>query len=661
MSKLGDIISEKTFVNAYHILRDYYKNQDHHLVDVNLRLIRPYFELLNDRSVKQFYKTYIETDLIYAAPELCMSEIVSVPKNMTGVREYRFMSAFAHITYTAFGLVFVECSVPLIQSLEFKSKGVYSFFPTRFIHGRKNEWEVKNKYREEYANFTNQLVQELEPGDVVIKTDIASYFESISHKKLLELLEEFSPISSLREHNIKDESYEALGFYLDNLMQGKMGVPQGRKNFTSDFFGYFYLVPFDNEVRDLCSSPILDFKACIRYVDDTYIVFKSGNNTNAEINKELLRIEQRISSWLFSTLSLIINPAKTDRIIIATEQEKENFIRENSKSVSQSDQKSVLLRSGKKVDFSDLKKSLEKLRFSNTTRFEIGLLSKDDKESLKFVFSPNFAKAMKKEKNRDDLIYLLNEMDIEVSVDEINLLIPLFVQENDGRFDKLIKKLLISKELEVSDRRIVHIILAFLTQFDAPSQLGKRVKESQVIHDSYGKYLAIILGISIDNTIIARRIEQEFNSKRNRRSFKKHLEFKSDYNKVVFKMIQSAAWNDSLVQAIKLYNYELYLERWDTAFNQLQSVFHEIIKARYALNDNAKIKDISEKLTFLSPKQELVLRKFYDRRNFNPISHPSKKGMPAEKVGQYELNQYRDEILAILQVCFTHWEKEKVL
>lgn len=658
MSSIGTIISEPVFLNAYHILRDYYKNQDNHVVDVNLRLIEPYFELLNDRSVKQFYQTYIKTDLIYAVPELCMSEIVSVPKNMTGVREYRFMSSFAHILYTAFGLVFVECSMPLIESLDFKSKGIHSFSPTRFIHGKRKEWEVKNKYREEYANFTKKLVDEIEPGDVVIKTDISSYFENINHKRLLELLDQFSPTSSLREHGIKEESYEHLEFYLDNLMQSKIGVPQGRKNFTSDFFGYFYLVLFDNEVRSLCESSTLEFKACVRYVDDTFIIFRNKATNNAETNKELVRIEQRISSWIFRSLGLSINPSKTDRRIIANDVEKEKFIREISKSVSQSDQKSVLLKSGGKVTFADLKNSLKKLKFSDTASFKTDLLSKDDKESLKFVFSPDFKKNMKKKKRRDELLELLANFDIEVTVDEINILMPILTQDSDKRFEGLVKNLMNDTTLDIEDRRIIHIILAILTHFKPTNALMRAAKAKNITQDSYGKYLAMTLGIEVRDTPIAERIGREFGFKKNSRIFKKHLEIQSAYNQVIFEIIQRKAWSDSLTQAIKLYNHEIYLERWDTAFNHFQNVFHETMKARYCLADTANIQDISKNLNFLSPKQELLLRKFYDRRNFNPISHPSKKGMPAEKVGRYELEQYRDEILAILQVCFAHWKQE---
>ena len=76
---------------------------------------------------------YIQDEKVYAIPELCMSEIVTIPKSMTGVREYRYMSSFAHILYTAFGLVFVECTSPLIDILNFKERGIFPYFPTRFI------------------------------------------------------------------------------------------------------------------------------------------------------------------------------------------------------------------------------------------------------------------------------------------------------------------------------------------------------------------------------------------------------------------------------------------------------------------------------------------------------------------------------------------------
>ncbi len=661
MSKLNDVISEDIFLNAFHILQEYMSNQGSSLIDTNLRLIRPYFDRLNDRTVKKFYKMYIQDEKVYAIPELCMSEIVTIPKSMTGVREYRYMSSFAHILYTAFGLVFVECTSPLIDTLNFKERSIFPYFPTRFIKrgSGKKEWIVKNKYREEYSNFIKKLELIIEPGDVIIKTDISAYFERINHRKLLTLLDEFSFMSSLRLHNIREDTYDSLEFYIDNLMQGKIGIPQGRKNFASDFFGYFYLIPFDNQISELCVSQHLAFKASIRYVDDTYVVLKKTDETigNKEVNRELLSIEQRVSSWLFDELGLTLNPAKTRRIIITTEAEKTEFIRDTSKSVSQSDNKAVVLRDGKEAGFNDLKEALSKLCFTDDNRFETNILSRDQKESLKFVFSPRFKKLMTKKSKRDEIYEALKSIDIEVAVDDINIISQLFVQDGDARFKKLVIDDIFRKNnyIDLRDRRAVHIILTMLAYFSAPRSLAKNIdKNDTVKSDSYGQYLAIAVECDrskLENSSISRRIEHEFRGHK----FKRYINTTAEYNRVIDKIMHSNMCSGPLIQAIKLYNYEMCQGRWDVAFNQLQSIFHEIMKLKYGLGDGATISDIANKLTFLSPRQELLLRKFYDRRNFNPISHPSKKGLPAEKVGLTELESYRHDILNILDTCFDKW------
>lgn len=61
MSKLNDVISEDIFLNAFHILQEYMSNQGSSLIDTNLRLIRPYFDRLNDRTVKKFIKCIYKT------------------------------------------------------------------------------------------------------------------------------------------------------------------------------------------------------------------------------------------------------------------------------------------------------------------------------------------------------------------------------------------------------------------------------------------------------------------------------------------------------------------------------------------------------------------------------------------------------------------------
>lgn len=89
MKKIGEIISEELFLNAFHICQDYCKTE-YFIQDVNFRLVKNQLITLSDHNVRKFYKRYISNDLVYSLPELFSSDIVSVPKKLTGVREYRF-------------------------------------------------------------------------------------------------------------------------------------------------------------------------------------------------------------------------------------------------------------------------------------------------------------------------------------------------------------------------------------------------------------------------------------------------------------------------------------------------------------------------------------------------------------------------------------------
>jgi len=656
MIRLGDIISEEIFLNSYHTLRDYYSNGQENVIDVNLRLIKPYFSLLSDQTVKQYYKTYVKNELVFALPELSSSEPISVPKHMTGVREYRFMSAFSHILYNSVGIVFAGCSVPLIESLDFKSRGIFAYFPTRFIHNKK-EWKVRNKYREEYSKFSKKIDESIEVGNVVIKIDISGYFENISHEKLVDLLFELSPLSSLREHNIKDDARENIEFYLDNLMQRKLGIPQGRKNFTSDFFGYFYLIVFDNEIRKLCKSNILKFKAAIRYVDDTIIVFETKKIDKAKINKDLLRIEQKIASWLFDNLMLNINPAKTRRQIVRGEKERISFVKDASKSVSLPENKTVILGSGKKVDLADFKDALHKFKFTQDDCFNAKILSSDDRESLKYVFSTQFKDIIKQKTQREAILSILKDIDIELTVDEINILLPMFFDNNVDRFENLLGKLLANEIKNLNDRRLIHIILVATTKLRLPKRLKDAIAKCDLSGDTYAQYLPVMVGIEPKfnpEKSVYNRISNEYLKPRG--MHKRYMTTSTSYNKFVYSLTKNdKILNEALLQALKLFQFECAHSRWDTAFNQLQNIFHELMKSKYKLGDKDSIQNVASKLDFIDSDEELLLRKFYDRRNFNPISHPSKKGLPAEKVNLSEFMDYRDKIVDILNQCLKVW------
>ena len=243
MKKIGEVVSEELFLNAFHVCQNYCQTE-HIIHDVNFRLLKAHLLALSDSNIKTYYKNYVANDLLYSLPELFTSDVVSIPKRLTGVREYRFFAAPSMVLFNAIGLVFVDCCSQVIEQLDFKKKSVFAYYPTKFIQ-KDGEWTARNDYKAEYNAFADKLNAQIEPGDVVLKFDISGYFETISHANLVGLLRTFAPESSLEKHNISKDSSSVFEFYLESLMQKKQGIPQGRKNFVSDYYGYLYLIPFD--------------------------------------------------------------------------------------------------------------------------------------------------------------------------------------------------------------------------------------------------------------------------------------------------------------------------------------------------------------------------------------------------------------------------------
>jgi hypothetical protein len=162
------------------------------------RLLERHLLALSASRIKTYYEKYLSNDLVYSLPELFTSDVVSIPKRLTGVREYRFFTALSMVLYNAVGLLFVDCCSQVIEQLDFRKKSVFAYYPTKFVQ-KDDEWTARNDYKAEYNAFAEKLDAQIEPGDVILKFDISGYFETISHSKLVSLLRTFSPESSLEK------------------------------------------------------------------------------------------------------------------------------------------------------------------------------------------------------------------------------------------------------------------------------------------------------------------------------------------------------------------------------------------------------------------------------------------------------------------------------
>ncbi|TKJ87013.1 hypothetical protein PaeCFBP13512_18840, partial [Paenibacillus sp. CFBP13512] len=459
--KLSEIITEELFLNAFNICKNY--AEENFILDINFRLLQDILKTTSEEKMSLFYKKFIETDLVLSIPEFYSSDIIFIPKGMTSVREYRFFSLYSIILYNAIGLLFVECTHDLLKEIHFSKKNIFAYYPTTFLK-ENNEWKANNDYKENYSNFLDKLYEQITVGDVVLRLDITNYFEDIKHRLLINMLKKFSIPSILSKYNINSVTQEILEFYFASLMGKNNAIPQGRKNFLSDYLGYLYLVPFDVNVASLTKNKNLNFKSMIRYVDDIFITFTPNINlSKKEILKELLVIEQLISSWFYDNLFLSINSSKTKRNIIDSEDNRKKYLKFTKKIVSdpQLAQPQVNNQFYPLVHF---KNSLRKLKFREVNEFDIKL-SGEERENLKVIFDKKFQNYIFKPNVSRELILLLKEISFDLVAEYINILIVLFSMKSkkENVFRNIFIKFLLTK-INLLDRRHIHILFLALAQ-----------------------------------------------------------------------------------------------------------------------------------------------------------------------------------------------------
>ena len=663
MKKISDVITEELFLNAYRICKKY--SEKDLTTDINLILLKNSFSSITENNIKAYYKKYIKTELVYSIPYLFSTDLVDIPKNINGLREYRFFSMMSMILYNAVGLLFVDVCNDFINKVNFQKENIYHFSPTKFSFVQE-EWQSKNEYSTEYKKFTNKMKSLLEEGDIVLKIDISNYFNNMKHIKLVNLLKELGVESKLAIYDIDEKAIDTILFYFESLMNKKQGIPQGKVNCVSDLYGLMYLLPMDFNIIDICSRYKLEYKAMLRYVDDTMIIFKNPNGlNNNKIFKELSKIEQELSLFLNNKLKIQINEKKTEYKIIENKEDKNNFIKINTKKVSNKDNiKNVEIKDEnirKKID--EMISVLKKYKFTNDKNFKFHIKD-SEKEKLKIIFDSRIQDYLKKSEVVNQIRSILKNLDLELTVGQMNILIALFFlksNKKDFYLDILIDYIL--NNLDLKDKRIIHIILLMISQgvkFEKHTEFSIFLKRNmqKLIEDNYGKYILVLENIIkndeninvLTEEAIFNQINYEFH-KESKYSRNVLATNKTLYKQLITKLSNQEKIDESVINQIKLYVYNYRNSNLDSAFNHFHNIFHEICKEKFKLKDNDSVEKIIELLykeNVIRNKEEVLIRKFYDRRNFNPVSHPSKNGKASVKISKEILKEFENGIIEII-------------
>lgn len=161
---------------------------------------------------------------------------------------------------------------------------------------QKNISEVFGCYQPDRSQLISQVKQALSDAypKIIFKTDINSFFESVSREKLLAIIRNESTLSTKTREVIQEilKSYSSLSTFTD-------GLPRGVA--ISPVLAELYLRGFDEELKSF--SDVLFYA---RYVDDIFIIFDRARLNRGEKADYLKLIESSLGK-----LDLTVNLIKT--------------------------------------------------------------------------------------------------------------------------------------------------------------------------------------------------------------------------------------------------------------------------------------------------------------------------------------------------------------
>lgn len=614
--------------------------------DLNLHLLREFSDLVEcEKQKDKVFEIFNKHGLLYLYPQHFSSDKVDVTKDISEYREYRFLTFWGMVQYYATVLFISDCYRSFDEPLK-KSSKICAISPSDFQFTG-TEYQHKDNYRENYNEFVKKIEEESKQNRYILKLDIRKYFNSISHRKLIDKI--FSSVPHSTATIQKLDSYrESLYLYLDCLVMNTEGIPQARKNLASNFLGHSFLRFLDYEVEKLANDSLdVEFICYTRYMDDIYLFFESGV-LGANEEKTILEIEQKISYWLMQELELGLNHSKTRIIHLSNQSEIDDFLAKFKEITS------------KLPADDDINHTFEKY-VANLKQINIEFLknqnfSINDKQRniLKNIFKKGFPGLLNKKTS--ELKQVIDSIDFELTIPSLDVLSPLFFLKNkikveevegfefpfvDG-FNRFISK---SNSESMIIKPQIEALIEWYVHGENDSTIDEIVLKfaNQLQKDNLGKYLLKISGFDSSQytpSFSLSSISQSICGERHK--------FKDSFSRIrddIYKKINGGEDLRNAVNQLCLFVIRYNEGEYSVAINHFHSFIEEILCKHLGIEDTSSVnmnsiyRDLFTKNKKFSDGRHLDLALLTDRRNFNPVSHPSKKGIMASPLELEEVNR----------------------
>jgi AbiA family abortive infection protein len=637
--QLGDFIDLEIWQEAIRLLNYQLqcKKSNRHFNTLSMT----YYENLATKrdffSSEEYFRCYVASNLFYGlSSEFGIYQYVQ-PKDGLGLRNYVFLSYPMRCTYYAVGIYLLKLAYEFIRHTKSGMLQVHSYYGGELLY---EQGEVVCKpqsvyYKNHYSSFRNSVMQFIENSDqnrICLRFDIASYFDTISIRKLLNLLEEYISPSIQRDMNFSSDTINHLVSFFKFIQNGSIGIPQMDNGIISDFIGYLYLLFADMFTNDLLQN--LERKETItsyqffRYVDDMYLfVDLKPYFTDKERDSLVLSIGSQISDMFDQQLSLKCNSKSSYyRLFRETDQaELRNSLKrvspdeplpDNNDTRSPQERADLLIKELKVLKSSELN-----INFRYSTKI-------DDKpialETLKEVFTDNVGEIL----NSKNYIIQLREIFTDFDFDLLRVIpsaiLAIICRSGLEDIVREVENYLL--EREVITTKEVDLILRFLASDK-----------------------------NFENTRLMAKLKQDPYMEKIIKVFEQHnIPNEVGYFNLTRDKVDKVAEMKQVIRQIEMRVMAEKNFQYEQALNHLQNELHGIV---FNLD---KIRNPNEKLVFKNYNVNKVIsylqtvnvpitttsqvRNLFDQRNNNPVSHTGSDEHPPLKIDQQMYYTYHDHV-----------------
>lgn len=618
---IGHFLDYEIWQDAIKLLNAHIEgqNSNKHFKTLSMIYYKKLGESVKDLEKVEYFETYVKNNLFYGLKSEFAIYPYVTPKSGLGLRNYKFFTYPMRAVYDSIGLYMLKLSEEFLTNYYRKNPNIQSFYGGNlsFNNGRLVVTKNNIYFSSYYKKFRNEVRREIKAdGDkrVIIRIDIQNYYDEISIPILLDQFEKNYKDSEKARLKFDTTTKEEIEFFFRFLANDRRGIPQSDNNIISSVIGYLYLIfgdlLIDGELRK--DPAIVERYKIIRYVDDIFVSIKFRDNIEGNQQKEYIEsIGARISDLLFYRLGLRLNP-KTRFFWLDNPDHLED-LKKSLKKVSPNyysgfdeiDDETL----DNKIDniFDELRKLKKSSVEPETFEHELS------DEILKEVFDRRVNQMLEKAENKKRIRNVFKNFDFN-RVKEYPLPMIIIILKDKAVTDAFRDYLLDRQNITSKD---VDLMLTFLCQID--------LNDTEILN--------LLKNYAPMSNIISKVINPDL------------AHFQPGYYDLQNSQLLKLSVYPDVIEQIRHRVFNERIGSYSVALNHLLNELHGIC---YQIDGNGKKSkdyDANQVVQFLQAEGIshnicIGVRRLFDRRNTNQVSHPGSDNFLAWSVSEVEYWQY---------------------